>query len=89
MIRKTKDVINMLFGVDSKPVGLTGLSLERFKVVDPANKAAVKSASSPFGNSEIGITEDDISALRKGKLLVYNDGECGTFISLKREAADE
>ena len=37
---------------------------------------------SPFGNSYIKLTENDIEQLRQGKVL-YQMGEYGTFIALE------
>lgn len=39
--------------------------------------------ASPWGNSGVTITEEDIAALRAGKLLFYFDGEYGTFVKLQ------
>lgn len=35
---------------------------------------------SPFGNSYVEITEEDIAALRKGKVLKHCDGEYCHFL---------
>lgn len=54
---------------------------EKFEQIE--NCAAASSCASPWGNSYIVITEDDIAALRTGKILFYTDGDYGTFVKLK------
>lgn len=36
-----------------------------------------------YGNDLLQITEADIEALRKGKLLFFNNGEYGAFLILQ------
>lgn len=53
-----------------------------FRIVE---KGLESSVSSPWGNSFVTITEEDIQALREGKVLFHFDGEYGTFIELEEK----
>ena len=58
----------------------TGLSLYGFAIIEntPEN---VKKVMTPYGNREVEITDEDMTALKEGKLLFFTDGEYGTFVS--------
>lgn len=56
-----------------------------FRIVEKGEESKV---SSPWGNSFCTISEEDIAALREGKVLYHFDGEYGTFIELASEEGE-
>lgn len=48
----------------------------------------VREIQSAWGNSYLHITEEEIKALREGKVLHHDDGEYGTFIVLWKGGAE-
>lgn len=59
---------------------------ESFNVIEASE---TKAYASPLGNSYLIITEEDIQALRNGKVLYHDDGEYGTFIELGSRCEDD
>ena len=59
---------------------------ENFNVIEPSE---MRDYASPWGNSYLLITEEDIQALRSGKVLHHDDGEYGTFIELGSRCEDD
>ena len=50
------------------------------------NMEEVKANESPYGNEDYEISEDDIKALKDGKILAAMiSGEYGVFIKMKRK----
>lgn len=58
-------------------------SLGKFQVIDEAKNDGIRTDFSPWGNDCIEITEEDIDALRQGKMLRYDDSEYVHFIVMK------
>ena len=53
---------------------------DSFSIIDKQDMC--DAAESTYGNSYIRITEEDIQALRDGKVLFFEDGEYGTFVRM-------
>ena len=44
----------------------------------------IRKVSSPWGNSFVNITLEDVEALKAGKVLCHDDGGYCTFVKLKQ-----